>query len=426
MPEIYLDYAATSPLDPAVLAAMTDCLANEFANPSSQHAAGRRARRLVETARAQVAERVGVPPERVFFTSGATESNNLALQGMLAPHPAAGARPHLVTSRIEHKSVLDAARALERRGVEVTYVDSGPSGVVDPDVVAAAITERTALVSILHVNNETGVTQDVEAIGALCRARGVPLHVDAAQSVGKLPLALGQAPIDLCSLTAHKVCGPKGIGALYVAAAAHPAPLMFGGEQERSLRPGTLATHQIVGMGKAYELADPEQEGPRLAALRDRLWEALATVPDAEANGDPARRAPHVLNVTFPGVEGESLRCALADLAVSAGSACAAASPEASHVLTSMGRSDVLAGSSLRFSVGRFTTEAEVLEAARRVAAAVAELRAVAAGAPAWCWSCAFCAKLLTALWNTARKCCGASLRPGTLPRPPRTRPAEP
>ncbi len=229
-----------------------------------------------------------------------------------------------------------------------------------PGSVAQAIRADTVLVSIMHVNNETGVIQDIPAIGALCRERGVRLHVDAAQSIGKLPLALGKAPIDLCSLTAHKVCGPKGVGALYVAPGVALVPQMHGGEQERGLRAGTLATHQIAGMGRAYELAEPEREGPRLAALRDDLWERLQAIAGVRANGDPARRAPHLLNVTFPGVEGESLRLALRDLAVSAGSACAADSPEASHVLTGMGLSDTLAASSLRFSVGRFTTAAEV------------------------------------------------------------------
>jgi cysteine desulfurase len=225
----------------------------------------------------------------------------------------------------------------------------------------------------------------VRAIGDVCRARGVLFHVDAAQSVGKLPLELADAPIDLCSLTAHKLCGPKGVGALYVAPRVTLQPQLLGGEQERGLRAGTLATHQIVGMAKAYELADPAHEAPRLAALRDRLWQELATIEGARRNGDPARQAPHVLNVTFPGVEGESLRYALAGICVSAGSACAADSPEASHVLTGMGLSDVLAGSSLRFSVGRFTTEDDAVEAARRVAQGVAALRSLAPAAPAWC-----------------------------------------
>ena len=250
---------------------------------------------------------------------------------------------------------------------------------------AAAITERTALVSIMHVNNETGMIQDVAAIAQHCRSRGVPLHVDAAQSAGKLPLELARWGVDLCSLTAHKVCGPKGIGALYVAEGASLSPLMYGGEQESGLRPGTLPTHQIVGMGKAYELADPRIDGPRLAALRDRLREALLAIPKSRENGDPSRRAPHLLNVTFPGVEGESLRLALADVAVSAGSACAADSPDASHVLRAMGLSDPLAASSLRFSVGRFTTDDEVVRAAARVTTEVGRLRILAAGAPAWC-----------------------------------------
>jgi cysteine desulfurase len=381
--EIYLDYAATAPVDPAVAAAMHECLTREFGNPSSLHAAGRRARALVEAARAAVAARVGASSERLIFTSGATESNNLALAGVL--RRSRNRRVHLVTSRIEHKSVLDTARALEAAGVAVTYVAAEPGGWVDPERVAAAIGDDTQLVSVMHVNNETGVIQDVEAIGAACRARGVLLHVDAAQSAGKVPLALAAASIDLCSLTAHKLCGPKGVGALYVGPRVTLAPQQLGGEQERGLRAGTLATHQIVGMGKAYELADPNLEPPRLAALRDRLWHELARIDGVRQNGAVARRAAHVLNVAFPGVDGESLRFALRDVCVSAGSACAADSPEASHVLTSMGLSDVLAGSSLRFSVGRFTTEDEVVAAAERVRAAVQRLRALAPRAPAWC-----------------------------------------
>jgi cysteine desulfurase len=382
-PEIYLDYAATAPLDGEVGAAMRECLEHEFGNPSSQHAAGRRARALVEAARAAVAARVGAPSERIVFTSGATESNNLALQGVL--RRSRGRRVHLVTSRIEHKSVLDVARALESSGVGVTEVPATQGGYVEPERVVEALTDDTQLVSIMHVNNETGVIQDVYAIGAECRARGVLFHVDAAQSAGKLPLDLAAAPIDLCSLTAHKVCGPKGVGALYVAPRVTLVPLLHGGEQERGLRAGTLATHQIVGMGKAYELADPQREAPRFAALRDRLWQELRGIAGVRQNGAPERRAAHVLNATFPGVDGESLRFELRDVAVSAGSACAADSPEASHVLTGMGLSDVLAGSSLRFSVGRFTTEAEVVAAARTVAAAVERLRGLAKSAPAWC-----------------------------------------
>ena len=380
--EIYLDYAATSPLDPAVAAEMTDCMTREFANPSSAHEPGRRARRLVETAREQVAARVGAPAERIVFTSGATESNNLALKGALR---GGRARPHLVTSRIEHKSVLDTAHALEGAGVAVTYVDCDAGGRVAPAAIAAAIGPDTALVSVMHVNNETGVIQDIEGIGTICRERGVWFHVDAAQSAGKVPLRLDGSTVDLCSLTGHKVCGPKGVGALYVAPGVLLAPQLHGGEQERGLRAGTLATHQVVGLGKAYELADPAAEAPRLAGLRDRLWEALRAIPAVRLNGAAEHLAPHILNVTFPGAEGESLRLALRDLAVSAGSACAADSPDASHVLRGLGLSDALASSSLRFSVGRFTTEAEVVAAAARVAAEVGRLRDLAKSAPAWC-----------------------------------------
>ena len=381
--EIYLDYAATAPLDPRVAAAMSECLEREFGNPSSLHAAGRRAKALVDAARARVAARVGAASERIVFTSGATESNNLALQGVL--RRSRNRRVHLVTSRIEHKSVLDVARALESSGVAVSYVPATPGGWVDPQSVVDALDGDPQLVSIMHVNNETGVIQDVRAIGEACRERGVLFHVDAAQSVGKVPLALAEAPIDLCSLTAHKLCGPKGVGALYIAPRVTLVPQLHGGEQEHGLRAGTLATHQIVGMGTAYELADPAREAPRLAALRDRLWRELAAIEGARSNGDPERRSAHVLNVTFPGVDGESLRFALPDVCVSAGSACAADSPEASHVLTGMGLSDVLAGSSLRFSLGRFTTEDDVVTAAARVAAAVGRVRSLARSAPAWC-----------------------------------------
>lgn len=381
--EIYLDYAATAPVDPAVSAAMSECLAGEFANPSSTHAAGARAKELVETARAAIAARVGASSRDIVFTSGATEANNLALKGVLLR--SRGRRVHLVTSRIEHRSVLDVAQRLEGSRVTTTYVDATAAGFVDPTQVIDAITADTQLVSVMHVNNETGVIQDVTAIGEACRRRGVLFHVDAAQSVGKLPLALAEAPIDLCSLTAHKLCGPKGIGALYIAPRVTLASQIQGGEQERSLRAGTLPTHQIVGMGKAYALADPAREAPRLAGLRDRLWQGLSAIPGVHQNGAEARRAAHLLNVTLPGVDGESLRFELRDLAVSAGSACAADSPEASHVLTGMGLSDVRAASSLRFSVGRFTSEDEIERAAARVAAAVDRLRSLAKSAPAWC-----------------------------------------
>ena len=368
--EIYLDYAATSPVDPSVTAAMLECLQHEFGNPSSQHAAGRRAWRLVEVARATVAARVGAAPERLTFTSGATEANNLALKGVLRRQRTA--RPHLVTSRIEHKSVLDAARALESEGVAVTYVDAEVDGSVDPSRVAAAIRAETALVSIMHVNNETGVIQDVNAIGALCRERGVAFHVDAAQSVGKLPLDLGDRA-DRSLLPD----GPQGVrpqgsrravrgaehaargGVAWRRAGARPARGHPGHAPDRRHGPGVRAR------GRA------DRGAAARSAARSALAGACAPSPGVRQNGAPARRAPHLLNVTFPGVDGESLRFALGGVAVSAGSACAADSPEASHVLTGMGLSDTLAASSLRFSVGRFTTEAEVERAAAAVAAAV-------------------------------------------------------
>jgi cysteine desulfurase len=381
--EIYLDCAATTPVDPAVVEAMVHCLGGEHANPSSAHAAGQRARRLVETARERIAERVQAAPQSILFTSGATEANNLALKGAVTGH--ARLRPHFVTSRIEHKSVLDAARALEEQGLRATYVDCDEHGAVTPQSVAEAMTDDTVLVSVMHVNNETGVVQDIAAIAEHCRARGVLLHVDAAQSAGKLPLLLGQWGVDLCSLASHKLHGPKGIGALYVRNGVAIAPQMHGGEQEQGLRAGTLATHQIVGMGKAYELADPQREAPLLAALRDRLASALGRLPGVRVNGAGARRAPHILNVSFAGVEGESLRLAVSDLAVSAGSACNSDSPEASHVLSAMGLSDALAASSLRFSVGRFTRAAEIDRAAHRLEVELERLRALSESAPAWC-----------------------------------------
>lgn len=383
MREIYLDYAASSPVDPAVIDAMRESLERDYANPASLHAPGRRAHAAIEAARVAVAARIDAPAREVVFTSGATEANNLALKGVIE---AAGLRgAHLVTSKIEHKSVLDPARVLAAAGATVTYVDCERDGRVDPERIAAAIGPATALVSLQLVNNETGAIQDIASVAAVCRGRGVPLHVDAAQAVGKLPLSVRGLGIDLCSLSAHKVCGPKGVGALFVARGVRLRPQQSGGEQERSLRAGTEATHQIVGMGKAFELADPAREAPGLEALRDRLWSGLERIGDVRRNGSTAHRAPHLLNVSFPGVEGESLRFALRDLAVSAGSACAAASPEASHVLVGMGLGEALAASSLRFSVGRFTTEEEIDLAAARVAEEVARLRSLAPTPPVWC-----------------------------------------
>jgi len=385
-PIIYLDYAATSPVDPAVVAAMEACLTRDglFANPASSHAAGRAARSAIEQAGAAVGALVGASPERIAYTSGATEANNLALKGVL--RACAGVR-HLVTTRIEHRSVLDPVDALAGEGVAVTLVDCDSRGIVAPESVAAAIRPETRLVSVMHVNNEIGSVQDVAAIAAVCRAANVPLHVDAAQAAGKVPLDIEGWGIDLCSLTAHKLNGPKGIGALYVRRGLPLAPLMHGGAAMLGLRPGTLPTHQIAGFGKAFALAAGHKEATTLTALRERLWQRLQAIDDVRRHGDPARSAPHILSVSFPGVEGESLRLALADLAVSAGSACTSDSPAPSHVLTSLGLSDALAESTLRFSVGRFTTESEVDQAADRVRVEVGRLRELAVGAPDWCSS---------------------------------------
>jgi cysteine desulfurase len=387
---IYLDYAATSPVDPAVIEAMTACLGPDgaFANAASPHAAGAAAKAVIEVARARVGALVGAAGDRLVFTAGATEANNLALKGMFPAGPRAGneaSAGHLVTSAIEHRSVLDTAAALEAAGVAVTRVGCDANGIVSPARIASAITPGTRLVSVMLVNNEIGSLQDIEAIAAVCRDAGVPLHVDAAQGAGKVPLDIEGWGIDLCSLTAHKLNGPKGIGALYVRPGLSLSPLIHGGEAALGVRAGTLPTHQIVGFGKAFEIAAARNEAAGLARLRDRLWEGLAGIEDVRRQGDPARSAPHILSVSFPGVEGESLRLALADIAVSAGSACTSNEPEPSHVLRSLGLSDALAESSLRFGVGRFTTGAEIDTAAERVGTEVSRLRAVARGAPDWC-----------------------------------------
>jgi len=382
---IYLDYAATSPVDPVVCDAMLECLTTDgvFANPASDHLAGRQAQRVMDVARDRVAALVGAAPANVVFTSGATEANNLAISGIFPEGAREGA--HFVTTRIEHRSVLDVARHLERVGVRVSYVDCDLHGRIDAAAVEAAIDEETRLVSVMHVNNEVGTVQDIAAISEICHRREVPLHVDAAQSAGKAPLSVEAMGIDLCSLTAHKVCGPKGVGALCISPGINLEPLFFGGGQERGLRPGTLATHQIAGMGKAYELAADGSDIGALAGLRDRLWQALQAIDGVVRNGDPENAAAHILNVSFPGVDGESLRLAVEDIAVSQGSACASDTPEASHVLSSLGLSDARSQSSLRFGVGRFTTAREIDIAADRVKIAVRRLRALAVRAPAWC-----------------------------------------
>jgi cysteine desulfurase len=385
-PQIYLDYAATSPVDPDVVEVMASCMtaAGAFANAASPHSAGRAARGMIEAARVQVAGLVKARPERLVFTSGATEANNLAIKGVM--RGVDGAR-HLITTRIEHRSVLDSAAALADEGVEVTLLDCDSAGIVAPERVADALRPETRLVSFMHVNNEVGSVQDVAAVARICRDAGVPLHVDAAQAAGKVPVDIESWGVDLCSLTAHKVNGPKGVGALYVREGVVLAPWLHGGEAALGLRAGTLPTHQIVGFGRAFELAATRGEADRFAALKERLWAGLSQIPGARRNGPAARSAPHILNVGFPGVEGESLRLALADIAVSAGSACTSASASPSHVLSGMGLSDALAESSLRFGLGRFTTPAEIDQAILRVAAEVARLREVAFSAPGWCSS---------------------------------------
>ena len=384
---LYLDYAATTPVDPLVAAAMSECLTAEgdFGNPSSAHPYGRAAAGRIARARAQVAELVGVQPEEIVFTSGATESNNLAILGCARRNADRGR--HLITSRTEHKSVIDAFHRLEKEGFSVSWLTPAAGGRIDPQAFAAALRPDTILAALMYANNESGVLEDIAAIGGLCRERGVALHCDCAQAAGKVPLALGELPVDFAAFTAHKLYGPKGIGALYVREPARSLlqPLLFGGGQERSLRPGTLATHQIVGFGAACELAARElaAEGPRLEQLRERLWQGLAALGGTHPNGAAAPRLPGILNVSFEGVHGESLVAALPTLAVSTGSACSSESADPSYVLRALGRSTQLAQSSLRFSLGRPTRAADVDFAIDAVRAAVSRLRTLSSPAPA-------------------------------------------
>jgi cysteine desulfurase len=382
-PCIYLDYAATTPIDPRVAERMIECLGATGAhgNPSSlSHEYGRKARALVEQARAQVAASIGAKPETIVWTSGATESDNLAVFGV-AQFQADRGR-HIVSAKTEHKAVLDALKQLERSGFSVTYLKPETNGLVSPAQVAEALRPDTQLVSLMHVNNEIGVIQDVAAIGALCRERGIVFHVDAAQSMGKVAVDVSSMQIDLLSMTAHKAYGPKGVGALYVRRTPPLGlrPLLYGGGQEGGLRSGTLATHQVVGMGAAFSFAANERETdvPRLRAMRDKLWEGVRVLGGVELNGDPEHRVANILNVSFHGVEGESLQFALRELAVSAGAACSSGSDEGSYVLRALGRNDQLAQSSLRFSLGRFTTEADIDIAIAAVQREVSRLREIA------------------------------------------------
>jgi cysteine desulfurase len=373
---IYLDYAATTPLAPSVLEAMLPFLRGDglHANPASTHGPGFRARKAVETARAQVAALIGAEPGEIIWTSGATESNNLAIKGALEFRAGSNANAHsfrgahIVTSKTEHKCVLDTCRHLETLGARVTTLKPGADGRVTPQQVLEAITPETALVSLMWVNNEIGVVQDIETLAPLLRDRGVMFHVDAAQAAGKLPIDLRQVPVDLLSLSAHKIYGPKGIGALFVRRKprARLAPQIHGGGHEQGMRSGTLAPHQCVGMGAAFALAAEcmVDDAERLSALREQLWSGLQRLPRIHRNGlplaDGGGLSPHVLNVSFEGVEGESLRASLPQIAVSSGSACSSATAEPSYVLRALGRDDELANASLRFSFGRDTRAADI------------------------------------------------------------------
>ncbi|WP_206951887.1 IscS subfamily cysteine desulfurase [Trinickia acidisoli] len=360
---IYMDYSATTPVDPRVVDKMIPYLREQFGNPASRsHSYGWDAERAVEEAREQVAALVNADPREIIWTSGATESDNLAIKG--AAHFYKSKGKHVITVKTEHKAVLDTCRELEREGFEVTYLDVKSDGLVDLDVLKAALRPDTILVSVMSVNNEIGVIQDIEAIGEICRAKGIVFHVDAAQATGKIEIDLNRLKVDLMSFSAHKTYGPKGIGALYVRRKPRVRieAQMHGGGHERGMRSGTLATHQIVGMGEAFRIAreDMATENERIRMLRDRLLHGLTQMDEVYVNGDMERRVPHNLNISFNFVEGESLIMAIKDVAVSSGSACTSASLEPSYVLRALGRNDELAHSSIRFTVGRFTTEQDV------------------------------------------------------------------
>ncbi len=364
MPQpIYLDYSATTPVDPRVVDRMVPYLYERFGNPASNsHAYGWEAEKAVEAARAQVAELVNCDPRELVWTSGATEAINLALKGAAHFHKERGR--HLVTVKTEHKATLDTMRELERQGFEVTYLDVGPDGLLQPGALASALRPDTVLVSVMLVNNEIGVIQDIAAIGELLRERKILFHVDAAQATGKVAIDLEALKVDLMSFSAHKTYGPKGIGALFVRRKPRVRieAQIHGGGHERGMRSGTLATHQIVGMGEAFRLARLEmaEENRRIRRLRDRLWQGLAQIEGVYANGDLEKRVAHNLNLSFDYVEGEALMMSLKEIAVSSGSACTSASLEPSYVLRAIGRSDELSHSSIRFTVGRFTTQEDI------------------------------------------------------------------
>ena len=360
---IYLDYSATTPVDPRVAAKMIPYITEHFGNPASRsHPYGWTAEKAVENAREEVAKLVGADPREIVWTSGATESNNLAIKGAANFYSEKG--KHIITITTEHKAVIDAVRELERQGFTATYLDPEPNGLIDLEKFKAAIRPDTVLASVMFVNNEIGVIQDITAIGNICRENGIIFHVDAAQATGKVEIDLEKLPVDLMSFCAHKTYGPKGIGALYVRRKPRIRieAQMHGGGHERGMRSGTLATHQIVGMGEAFKLAREEMviENARIRKLRDKLLHGLETMEEVYVNGDLEHRVPHNLNISFNYVEGESLIMAVKGIAVSSGSACTSASLEPSYVLRALGRSDELAHSSIRFSIGRFTTEEDI------------------------------------------------------------------
>ena len=381
---IYLDYSATTPVDPRVAQKMVAFLTDEFGNPASRsHVYGWTAEAAVEEARAQVAALVNCDAKEIVWTSGATESINLALKG--AGHFYKDKGRHLVTVKTEHKATLDTMRELEREGCEVTYLDVDPDGLVPVARFEAALRPDTIVASVMFVNNEIGVIQDIPAMGEICRRRGIVFHVDAAQATGKVPIDLAALKVDLMSFSAHKTYGPKGVGALFVRRKPRVRieAQMHGGGHERGMRSGTLPTHQIVGMGEAFRIAKAEMatENERIRMLRDRLWQGLSAMEEVYVNGDMERRVPHNLNVSFNYVEGESLIMAIKDVAVSSGSACTSASLEPSYVLRALGRSDELAHSSIRFTIGRWTTQEEIDYAVDLLRRKVGKLRELS---PLW------------------------------------------
>ena len=381
---IYLDYSATTPVDPRVAEKMIPYLVEKFGNPASRsHAFGWEAEAAVEEARAEVAKLVNADPKEIVWTSGATESNNLAIKG--AAHFYSGKGKHVITVKTEHKAVLDTCRELERGGFEVTYLDVKEDGLLDLEVFKTALRPDTILASVMFVNNEIGVIQPIAEIGEICREKGVIFHVDAAQATGKVAIDLTQLKVDLMSFSAHKSCGPKGIGALYVRRKPRIRleAQMHGGGHERGFRSGTLATHQIVGMGEAFRIAREEMgaENERIRMLRDRLLKGLSDIEQVFINGDLEHRVPHNLNISFAYIEGESMLMAIKDLAVSSGSACTSASLEPSYVLRALGRDDELAHSSIRFTLGRFTTEEEIEYAIKLLHEKIGKLRELS---PLW------------------------------------------